>query len=472
MAHNHDKPHLHIDYTNMLTQTIGPEHGIARQELDKLRPALLEAHSHLKAKRAEGKLPFMDLPYQADLAAQIRRLADELSGQFDQVLVLGIGGSALGPMTLHQALNPAGYNLLDKGVRKYPQIFFNDNVDPDELHHLLQLIDPKRCLLVVVTKSGSTTETMSSFLILHEIWVKALGKDKYARQVVAVTDPAKGDLRRLVQAEGFRTLDIPPGVGGRFSVFTPVGLFPAAMVGIDIAELLAGAAAMDEIFQQDTPEKNPVLACAGLQYLADTAKHLPISVLMPYSAQLRLLTGWFVQLWAESLGKKFDLQGRQVNVGPTPLSAVGTTDQHSQLQLFMEGPYDKLVAFIRIEEFANSMPIKTNLSAYDGLNYQAGHTLAELINAEQTATALALTNNGRPNYTISLPRLNAFTLGQLLQLLMLQTAVAGELYGINAYDQPGVEEGKQATYALMGRAGYEEKRQQIERLIKEHKCRL
>jgi glucose-6-phosphate isomerase len=259
---------------------------------------------------------------------------------------------------------------------------------------------------------------------------------------------------------GWRTLPIAPNVGGRFSVMTPVGLFPAAMVGINIRQLLSGAVFMDRRCEARKIDANPAFAYAALQY-ALYLKGAIISVLMPYSSALADISDWYRQLWAESLGKGRTLDGRKVNVGPTPVKALGATDQHSQAQLYVEGPYDKSVTFIEVEKFNRTLGIPKALSQYDDAAYLGGRSVNELLAAEKKGTEVALAAAGRPNGTVVMPEISEFTVGQLMYFFEMATAISGALYGIFAFDQPGVEAGKKAAYALMGRPGYEAKGAEI-----------
>jgi glucose-6-phosphate isomerase len=241
-------------------------------------------------------------------------------------------------------------------------------------------------------------------------------------------------------------LPIPPDVGGRFSVLSSVGLLPAALVGIDIEALLAGAADMDERCRSDDVARNPAGVFACLQHAADTELHAPIHVMLSYSDRLYLTADWFRQLWAESLGKD--------NRGPTPVKALGATDQHSQVQLYIEGPFDKTITILAVNDRSNDVPIPKEYPNVGALSYLGGHTLGELLNAERLATAQALAQRGRMNMTIELPVLNAHTMGQLFMMLQIATVYGGALYGVNPFDQPGVELGKELTYGFFGRAGY------------------
>ena len=233
------------------------------------------------------------------------------------------------------------------------------------------------------------------------------------------------------------------------------------MLGIDIKGMLAGAAYMDGLCSKPSIAKNPALACAALQYITmNEGKN--INVLMPYSDNLKLMADWYCQLWAESLGKAVDYDGNVVNAGTTPVKSLGVTDQHSQVQLYIEGPYDKVITFISVGEYATRMPIPHGCEDIPDVGFLGGHTMQELIQAENKATAYALAMAGRMNYTINMPAVNAFTLGQLMYMLELQTAYTGAMLNINTFNQPGVENGKKATFALLGKKGYEEKKKEID----------
>jgi glucose-6-phosphate isomerase len=333
-----------------------------------------------------------------------------------------------------------------------------DNVDPANITSLLDRLDLHRALFIVISKSGGTAETMAQYLVVRGRLDAALGRKGARQQLVFVTDPKKGALRTIANAEGIPALDIPPNVGGRFSVLTPVGLLPAAHNGIDTGALRAGAGRMRDRCRTASLTENIAGAFAALQYLADTKHHRPIQVLMPYSDALRDMADWFVQLWAESLGKH--RKPDDAGVGPTPLGALGATDQHSKVQLFMEGPPDKTVTFIGVEEGITPVEIPRLHADVPELAYLGGHQLGELLDIERRATAGALARRGRPNMTLTLERVDAGHVGELMMLLEVATAYAGQLYGVNAYDQPGVELGKQFTYAMLGRADAEQARRE------------
>jgi len=331
-----------------------------------------------------------------------------------------------------------------------------DNVDPNTIASLLDRIPLGRALFIVTSKSGGTAETMAQYLVVRERLKARVGDVK--QHLVFITDPTKGALREIAKSDGIPVLDIPAAVGGRFSVLTPVGVLPAALVGMNTAELLAGANEIAQRCQTDVLAENPAGVFASLQYLADTKLGRHIQVLMPYSDALRDIADWFVQLWAESLGKHRSPGDR--GVGPTPFGALGATDQHSKVQLFMEGPPDKTVTFIAVQEGGVDLVIPKLHSEVKELGYLGGHRLSELLSIEQQATAGALARRGRPNMTIHIDRVDARHLGAIMMLLEIATIYAGELYGVNPLDQPGVELGKQFTYAMLGRPDAEQARQE------------
>lgn len=445
---------ISLDYTNMMTDAVGAEHGVRDEELTGFVTQTKAFHQRIQGRRDNGELPFFDLPNDLEAIDEVLTLAKDIQAGFDNVIVLGIGGSALGTTAMFNALC-YGHNLQSKEQRGgLPRLYVLDNVDPDGFAAHLNLCDPARTCFLVISKSGTTVETTSQFLVARQ-WVEGCVGDLFCNHFVLITDPENGILRELADREGYRSCAIPAGVGGRFTAFTPVCLLPLACVGVDIARLLKGAADFAPCVCHGDLESNPAYLNAVLQYLA-YQKGLRTSVLMPYSDRLKDIADWFRQLWAESLGKKFATDGTVLHVGPTPVSALGTTDQHSQVQLYMEGPFDKVVTFIAVDEFDQDLQLP-DYEASPKMSYLAGHTMGELIHVEQQATAAALVRNQRSNCTIHIPRVTPETVGALIYLFEVQTLFAGYLFDVNPLDQPGVEEGKLFTYALMGRQGYEEK---------------
>ncbi|HZK48150.1 MAG TPA: glucose-6-phosphate isomerase [Thermoleophilia bacterium] len=444
-----------IDYTLCMEEALGPRKGLSRFLLEALRLPLEEARGRLAEKRHAGGLAWMDLPRRD--ASDVLDFAERATGRYDDIVVLGIGGSALGTTALTSALLHPFHNSIPAAARGgRPRVFVVDNVDPDEIGSLFTHLDLERTLVNVISKSGTTAETMAAYLVARGLLVERVGEGALRDHLAFTTDPHGGVLRKIGRQDGIPLFDVGAGVGGRFSVLSPVGLLPAALAGIDVVGLLAGAAEMDQWIAEADVMSNPAYLFATLQFLQDTRFQRHLSVMMPYSRALRDVAVWYRQLWAESLGKAVDRRGRTVHVGPTPIDALGATDQHSQVQLYTEGPDDKVFTFLRVDEFSYDVVIPDLHAAEESLAYLGGRSMSDLLNAEQEATAWALAQRGRPSLTISVPRVDAGSVGQVLYLLEVAVSVAGELYDINAFDQPGVELGKQATYALMGRAGFEE----------------
>lgn len=439
---------VRYDYLNMMRPRVGAE-GVAPEELQAIAGRLVDARNALAARRKDRSLGFFDVPGARPSRDTMRTLLDRLDREIDTLVVLGIGGSNLGAQAVIQALQ----GLKKTRVRPLRVLWGGDATDPLAVTDLLAQVDWKKTAINVISKSGDTIEPMSVFILLRDRLLRAVGAKKLQTRVIATTDPKKGTLRRIAEEDGLPTLPVPENVGGRFSVFTEVGAFPILAAGVDLDALWKGAAAENDRFWKAKPLEHPALAFAALQALM-YMKGKPISVLMPYAARLGLVGAWYRQLWAESLGKKSDRKGRTVNIGPTPVSAVGPADQHSQIQLYNEGPNDKSVTFVEIDRFDEDERLPEPFSEIEGVSYFAGCTFKEIVHAERQATAEALVQNRRPNGTLHIEKLNAEEVGSLLQMFMNATAVAGELFDVNAFDQPGVEAGKREMYKLLGRKGY------------------
>ena len=403
---------IKFDFNNMMESSIG-EQGITEKEIEAVLDKAGDSYAYFEKNRGTGWMGWSELPYnQEEIVRDIIYTAAEVRAHYDNFVVLGIGGSALGPMAVFNALCHFRYNDLDakkRGVKFYVE----DNVDPERMLALLDVIDVEKTMFNVITKSGATSETMSQYLI--------------------ITD----------------------------SELCPVGLLPAAVLGIDIIGLLRGAAEMDKACNSSNPYKNPALMAATLQYIAMEQKGKNISVMMPYADSLKLMADWYCQLWGESLGKAVDFDGNVVHKGQTPVKSLGVTDQHSQVQLYTEGPFDKVVTFIGVKKYRGDVVIANGAEEFADVNFLCGHTMGELINTEREATEYALTRSKHMNRTIMLDEVNANTIGQLLMFFQLETAYCGKMLNIDTFNQPGVEEGKNATYAMFDRKGYEQKKEEL-----------
>ncbi len=432
-----------------MAETIGERDGILREELLSFRHFVLETHALIQ-KEKEKKFYFAKLPYQD--VEDLKILAEEIRSKFEYFVLIGIGGSSLGTEMLFESLKDLNHNIFDK-----PKFFIMDNVDPDKINSILERIDIEKTCFNVISKSGTTVETIANFGIILKILKEKVG-DRWNEHLIFTTDPEKGFLREFGRENNIKTLDIPKNVGGRFSVLTPVGIFPAAVMGIDVDQILEGAKKMDLICSvEEHVEHNPAYLIALTHYIANMRRGKSISVMMPYSEKLSSFVDWYRQLWAESLGKD--------GLGQTPVKALGTVDQHSQIQLYRDGLRDKIVTFIQIEKRDIDFKIPEDIP--ESIHYLSGHTLHEILNKELLGTKAALIKSKVPNITITLDKITPYNVGMLIYLYEMATGFSGYLYKINPFDQPAVEEGKNFTYALMGREGYSQKLEEFEELYKE-----
>ncbi|MCD6419386.1 MAG: glucose-6-phosphate isomerase [Synergistetes bacterium] len=449
---------IKIDYSGVMEKSVR-EHGIKEEELEKFD--ISKYHAALESKIDRKEIGFYDLPYQD--TSKIKETAEQIRQKFRYFVVIGIGGSSLGNLMLHQALNHIMYNELPD---MYPKFYMLDNPDPVVLEGIMRMVNPKETCFNVISKSGSTAETMANYLVARNELSKYVDKSKLPEHFIFTTDPSAGNLNKIADREEIKRLFIPQNVGGRFSVLTPVGLLSAAVTGIEIDRILSGAKSMSQICREPSLD-NPGYLIAIIHYIMfNRGKN--ISVMMPYSNHLYNFADWYRQLWAESLGKRYSTEGKEINVGQTPIKSLGAIDQHSQIQLYNEGPNDKIITFIRVEKTNKDYEIDaTPYRDIEGLSYLTGHTLHELLLTEQTATAVSLIKNKRPNLTITIDEITPENLGKLIFIYFTATAFSGELFHINAFNQPGVEMGKKYTYGLMGRRGFREYADEINKIKKE-----
>ena len=458
------KQDIILDVNQMMADALG-DHGVDRARVDALAPAAARAVEAVQKNRGTGWLGWTELPYnQAEILDDIEETARQVRAEFDTFVVLGIGGSALGPIAIQQALNHLHYNELPADKRPGPRFYVEDNIDPERMAALLDVIDVKRTCFNVITKSGGTAETMSQYLIVTDALKQAVGEG-WQKHIIATTDREKGIFIQIARQEGYKRFVIPASIGGRFSEMCPVGLLPAAVCGIDIRAMLDGAAAMDARCKKEDVWKNPALLEAALQYICMREMGVNVHVMMPYADSLKYMADWFCQLWAESLGKKVTRDGEICHAGQTPVKSLGVTDQHSQLQLYTEGPFDKVVTFLKVGQFRDETPIPHGCADYPTVAFLGGKSLNRLIEAERQGTEYALYKSRHMSQTITLPQVNAYTIGQLMFLLEMTTAYMGELLNIDAFNQPGVEESKIASYAVLGNEEekYASKREEMSR---------
>jgi glucose-6-phosphate isomerase len=402
------------------------------------------AAKQLEARFESGELGFPDAADTdaEEIEAYARgRLAE---GWTDQI-VIGIGGSSLGARAvLHSAL-PQQL----RGLRTH----FAENLDPESVDRLFSSVDPSSTLIVVITKSGTTIETMSQFWIAWRMIAEAVGEEESHHHIIAITDPAQGELRKLVVRHGWDHFPIPSNVGGRFSVLTAVGLLPLALAGYPIRELLQGARQVRDTCQGAAAQE---WARAAAEHVALMQRGVDELVMMAYADRLSLLVDWFCQLWAESLGKARDRSGATVHAGITPIKALGVIDQHSQVQLYMEGPKNKHVTFLEVQRFERDREVPVAPDLPTSLRHLQGRKVSEIFAAELAGTRAALRREGRATSRWIFSEVSPRSVGAFLYAWQIITAMAGELLDLNAFDQPGVELGKKIAHGLLGSSNHEE----------------
>jgi len=427
-----------IDTRSFYSDVVGNE-GVSKSEIQKVQNSCAEVHTELESKTsggADAEFACLNLHHLMVPSLPAIRDAAESLRQFSDVIVVGIGGSSLGAKAVYEAVA-----RLER--EKAPRLHFVENVDPYSLHQLLSRLDPTRCAVICISKSGGTIETVVQYLILKEWLAKSVGAAVARRQQLIVTDPASGWMRKLANEEGLPSLPVPPRVGGRFSVLSAVGLLPLAIAGVDIESLIQGAAENAERCVGERPDSgNPALEIATLSCLLDTRHDKHISVMMPYANRMQLFVDWYRQLWAESLGKWNRERPDARPAGTLPVRSMGAVDQHSQLQMYIESRHDKFFTFIELAEWEHDLPVPLSGIEAEVFPYLRNKTMADVIGAELRATRDVITQAGHPNMTIRLPALNAHVLGQLIDLYQRATVYAGLLYRVNPLDQPSVEKGK------------------------------
>lgn len=421
--------------------------GIDPGALEAFWPKAQRALWELQTRRAKGDLPFLDLPYSRDMDRVLEGSGD-LQG-FDPVVVLGIGGSSLGPQAVAHVLFHPWMALESRARPEGPRVYFLDNIDPATCHRALEAAREGNPLVIAISKSGTTLETLSQLIL----FLKAL-RDcfrDWKDRLLIITDPQKGPMRALAEEEGLRSFPIPEGVPGRYSVLSAVGIVPLQAMGVRGEELLLGATEMDRDIRQG--EGRPVLETASALYLLHKGQGKGTWVTFCYGDSLLKLAEWRAQLVAESLGKRRDR-------APLPVSARGTTDQHSQLQLWLDGPKDKAFTFLSLKGH-HPLPIPEGEIKGEEAEALGGKDLGEVLEAERRATEYVLAERGCPFYRVELeptPR----AIGALLFFWEVETLLLGSFYEVNPLDQPAVERGKRLAWGLLGRRGFEEEKKEIE----------
>ena len=409
---------------------------ISAKDRMSVQKRLVAAHKRLETLRLGDEQGFFELPFETESVQAVERLAKKFQSKFDQLIVIGIGGSDLGARTIWHALG-----------EKKMSLAFVSNPDPETVHHVLASTDWSRTAINVISKSGTTLETMAVFMTLRKGLIDAVGVAAHREHIVATTDPSDAStLYQIAMEEGYSILPHPLNVGGRFSVLSVVGLFPAAASGVNVRKLLAGAATVEAERRTNGADSVPARLAAN-QFLSMTKHGRDMHVLMPYADLLHEFGFWYRQLWAESLGKARDGE----SVGPTPIAAFGAIDQHSQIQLYNEGPNNKTVTFIEVESFRRGLRVPKIWGDKQGIGYVGGLSFSDILHAERVGTERALASHGRPSATITIPKISEESLGALFMLFETATAYMGELLRVNTFNQPGVEAGKEEACRILSK---------------------
>lgn len=421
-----------------LAESIGAR-GLSHDEFSGLLGECQPILENLRARHADGSLPLLRLPETTDDLDALEDVAHRHRRDFKDVVVLGTGGSSLGGQTLY-SLADSGFGPKD-GI---PNLHFIDNVDPHTFESLFEMMDMRFTGFIVISKSGGTAETVAQFIVCLAAISAEVGEDVLAKHALVITEPQDNPLRRLAEERNLPILEHDPGIGGRFSALSLVGLLPAMIAGLDARAVRKGALqVLQQTLQATDPANSDAAVGAALQ--VGFARHHGVAstVLMPYADRLSNFGLWYMQLWAESLGK----QGH----GTTPIRAMGTRDQHSQMQLYLDGPQDKVFTLIMLDVASGGRAVCSEKICDDKLSYLRGRYMGDLLDAEQRATAATLVRHGCPTRVFTLTHLDEEILGGLLMHFMLETIIAAGLFGVDAFDQPAVEEGKALARDFLSR---------------------
>jgi glucose-6-phosphate isomerase len=428
---------------NCFARAIG-DRGLSDDAFATVLAETAAALEDIRAAYQDNTLPMLRLAQAGDDIEALKPIVERCRRDFDNIIVLGTGGSSLGGQTLC-SLADVGFGPQDGS----PRIYFIDNVDPDTFETLFKRVGVKRTGFIVISKSGGTAETVAQFIVCLDALVKGVGEDAASKQVVMITEPGDNPLRRISTNLGLTALDHDPGVGGRFSVLSIVGMLPAMIAGLDPLAIRAGAfEVLEKALAAETPADCEAAVGAAISISLFRDKDASSTVLMPYVDRLSNFGLWFQQLWAESIGKD--------GTGTTPIRALGTRDQHSQMQLYLDGPRDKMFTLLTLDVADTGRPVCTGISCDESLSYLSGRSMGDLLAAEQEATAKTLADSGCPIRIFRLQDLNEKTLGALLMHFMLETIIASHLLGVNAFDQPAVETGKELARLFLSKMDVDE----------------
>ncbi|MCP8617780.1 glucose-6-phosphate isomerase [Salirhabdus salicampi] len=446
--------HIRFDYSNAIKE-------VKQHEIDYLQDAVNTIHESIHSKTGPGSdfLGWVDLPtdYDKEEFARIQRAASQIQKDSDVLLVVGIGGSYLGARAAIEMLNHSFYSMLSDDKRNYPQVIFvGQNISGTYVKELFDVLEGRDVSVNVISKSGTTTEPAMAFRLFRKFLQEKYGEEEAKKRIYATTDKKKGALKKLADEEGYETFVIPDDVGGRYSVLTAVGLLPIAVTGIDIEAMMSGAQQALEDFNNPNLEENAAYQYAAIRN-ALYRKGRSVELLVGYEPSLQYFMEWWKQLYGESEGKD--------EKGIYPASAIFSTDLHSLGQYIQDGKKQLFETVIRVEKPKKDMPIEHDEQNLDGLNYLVGKTFNEVNDKAFQGTLLAHTDGQVPNLVVNIPTIDAHTFGYLVYFFEKACAVSGYLLGVNPFDQPGVEAYKKNMFALLGKPGFENEKEELEKRL-------
>jgi glucose-6-phosphate isomerase len=433
---------LDLEFENVFIEKIGLENGLTECEIKFLNEDLIKFLEIVNLNKEKYRFLYNIETLEIDKFLEI---AERIRDRFDYFVLIGIGGSSLGAEMLFQALKGFYHNLKDK-----PKFFILDNIDTDKIEEILNSIDLRKTFFYVVSKSGRTIETISNFLmVLNKIQDI---NPNWKNQFLIASDNTENFLGKFAKEQGIDFIKLDKNLGGRYSVLSAVGLIPSAVLSINIKAIIEGAIELRKIFFKERDIfKNPPTLLGSIYYLLDIAKNKNILILMPYSDRLSSFVDWFRQLWAESLGKN--------GKGQTPVKSIGTLDQHSQLQLYLDGKKDKIITFLNVKHRSKDFRLPLNLPKE--IDFLSGKSIDEVLKREMYAIREIITKKSIPNLTINLDEISPYSIGKLIMLFEIGTAFAGYLYKINPFNQPAVEEGKKVIYDYLRKEKLEKEEKKL-----------
>ena len=439
-----------FDYTNAKQFVSEEEIVMMKRTIEDAKKVVLEGNG-----AGNDFLGWVNLPvdYDKEEFARIQKAAEKIQSDSEVLVVIGIGGSYLGARAAIEALGHSFFNVVDKSIRKAPEIYFaGNNISSAYIQHLIDVIGDRDFSVNVISKSGTTTEPAIAFRVFKKLLVEKYGKEEAAKRIYATTDKAKGALKNLATEEGYETFVVPDDVGGRFSVLTAVGLLPIAVSGADITKLMEGAASMREHCLNAPFEENDSLLYAAVRNILNR-RGKSIEILCNYEPALHYVSEWWKQLYGESEGK----DGK----GLFPASVDLTTDLHSMGQFIQDGSQNHFETVIAVEKSKCEIILEEEPVDLDGMNYLAGKTVDFVNQSAMNGTVLAHVDGGVPNLKVTMPQIDEYSLGQLFYMFEFACGVSGYTLGVNPFNQPGVESYKKNMFALLGKPGFEEEREKL-----------